>query len=200
MTPVYGRFRAALQARRFTPGSTERIVALAHVSMEPRPVHGPSRGEGFSPFLAPGGIVMSRNYYSEINLHIVWHTKDSAPLLLRDVEQYTHCWIKQVLINTNGVYIHAIGGTENHIHLAVEIAPTITISEWIGQLKGASSHEANQHFGDRGKVLQWQTGYGVVTYGAGDRDWVCRYIRNQRAYHAGGKIHNRLERITHPED
>lgn len=24
---------------------------------------------------------MSRNYYSEINLHIVWHTKNSLPLL-----------------------------------------------------------------------------------------------------------------------
>ena len=24
---------------------------------------------------------MSRNYYGEINLHLVWRTKDSAPLL-----------------------------------------------------------------------------------------------------------------------
>ena len=24
---------------------------------------------------------MARNYYAEINLHIVWHTKESAPLL-----------------------------------------------------------------------------------------------------------------------
>ena len=24
---------------------------------------------------------MGRNFYAEINLHITWHTKDSAPLL-----------------------------------------------------------------------------------------------------------------------
>ncbi len=33
---------------------------------------------------------MSRNYYSEINLHIVWHTKNSLPLLTPDVESLAH--------------------------------------------------------------------------------------------------------------
>lgn len=29
---------------------------------------------------------MSKNYYSEINLHITWHTKDSSALLTPAVE------------------------------------------------------------------------------------------------------------------
>jgi hypothetical protein len=33
---------------------------------------------------------MSRNYYAEINLHITWHTKDSAPLLIPAVEAAAH--------------------------------------------------------------------------------------------------------------
>ena len=28
---------------------------------------------------------MSKNYYSEINLHIVWHTKESLPLLIPEI-------------------------------------------------------------------------------------------------------------------
>ncbi len=143
---------------------------------------------------------MSRNYYSEINLHIVWHAKDSSPLLLPDIEEFTHRWLKQRLVNTDGVYVHEIGGTENHVHLCVDIAPTLLISDFIGQLKGASSHEVNQHFALRGKVLQWQTGYGVVSFGTGDLEWVRDYIRNQRAHHGRGGIHDRLERITHPDD
>lgn len=143
---------------------------------------------------------MSRNYYSEINLHVVWHTKGSSPLLVPDVEAFTHGWLRQRVVHTEGVYVHEIGGTENHVHLCLEIAPTILISELVGQLKGASSHDVNQHFGHRGKVLQWQTGYGVVTFGARDRDWVCEYIRNQREHHSRGTIQDRLERITHPED
>ena len=45
---------------------------------------------------------MSRNYYSEINLHVVWHTKTSAPLLTPDVETMAHQWIKQKLMAHSG--------------------------------------------------------------------------------------------------
>jgi putative transposase len=143
---------------------------------------------------------MSRNYYSEINLHIVWHTKESRPLLTPDVEEFTHHYLRGRLINTKGVFVHEIGGTENHVHVAVSIAPTITISELIGQLKGSSSHEANHQFPRRGKVLEWQEGYGVVSFGSKDLKWVMEYIRNQREHHARGKIFDRLERMTTPEE
>jgi putative transposase len=139
---------------------------------------------------------MPHNYYSEINLHITWHTKNSLPLLTPTVEPLAHRYIKQRLINEKGVFIHEIGGIETHIHLVVSIPPTISISEWIGQLKGASAHEINQQLADRGKPLQWQTGYGVVSFGTGDLDWVKDYVRKQRQHHAEGKTHARLEAIT----
>jgi hypothetical protein len=34
------------------------------------------------------------------------------------------------------------------------------------------------------KVLQWQTGYGVVSFGTGDLPWVVAYIQNQKQHHA----------------
>jgi putative transposase len=140
---------------------------------------------------------MARNFYAEINLHITWHTKDSAPLLVPQVEAVVHHYLRGRCINSPGVYIHEIGGIETHVHLAVSIAPTILISEFIGQLKGSSSHEANQKLGRR--VLDWQTGYGVISFGTRDLDWVRDYIRNQRDRHARGKIAERLERITDRE-
>jgi len=143
---------------------------------------------------------MSRNFYSEINLHLVWHTKGSLPLLLPDVEQFTHRYLRQKLINTPGVFVHEIGGTENHVHVAITIVPTILISDLVGKLKGASSHEANHQFGTRGKVLEWQAGYGVVSFGTGDLPWVARYIQNQREHHRKATIHERLERITTNEE
>ena len=142
---------------------------------------------------------MSRNYYSEINLHLTWHTKESAPLLTADVEEFVHRWLKQRIVNTPEVFVHEIGGTENHVHLGVAIPPTLLISDFVGQLKGASSHDANQQFSCRGKVLHWQSGYGVVSFGTGDLDWVRAYIRDQRAHHGCGKVFDRLERITEPE-
>jgi len=139
---------------------------------------------------------MSRNYYSEIHLHIVWHTKLSRPLLSPKVEAVTHAYLRQRIINTPGVYVHEIGGMETHLHIAVTIAPTIVISELIGQLKGASSHEVNQKLGEGRKTLEWQSGYGVVSFGTKDLEWVIQYVRNQKQHHAGGTVHERLEKIT----
>ena len=55
---------------------------------------------------------MARNYYAEINLHIVWHTKGSAPLLVPKVEAIVHHYLRGRCINTTGVYIHEIGGNK----------------------------------------------------------------------------------------
>ncbi len=139
---------------------------------------------------------MSHNYYSEINLHIVWHTKDSGPVLTADVEGMTHRYLKQRIVNTEGVYVHEIGGIETDVHLCVTVAPALLISDFIGQLKGSASHEVNHQLGLRGKVLEWQTGYGVVSFGTKDLDWVREYVREQRAHHERGSAHDRLERIT----
>ena len=79
------------------------------------------------------------------------------------------------------------------------IPPTILISDLVGQLKGGSSHDVNQQMG-RDKVLQWQSGFGVVSFGTRRLDWVLEYIRNQREHHERGSIHERLERITQEDD
>jgi len=143
---------------------------------------------------------MPHNYYSEINLHVTWHTKHSLPLLTPTVEPVVHRYITQRLIHEEGVFVHEIGGTETHVHLIVTVPPTTNISEWIGQLKGASAHEVNQQLADRGKPLQWQTGYGVVSFGTGDLDWVKAYVRNQRQHHSEGKTFDRLECFTPPAE
>jgi putative transposase len=142
---------------------------------------------------------MSRNYYSEINLHLVWHTKNSIPLLTAEVEPLAHRFLKKRIIETPGAFVHEVGGTETHVHLAVSVPPTLTPSEFIGRLKGGSAHDVNQAMGRRGKALQWQAGYGVVSFGTRDLNWVKEYIRNQREHHARGTTHDRLERITHEE-
>jgi putative transposase len=82
--------------------------------------------------------------------------KNNSPLLTPEVEAVVHHDIRGRCIRTAGVYWHEIGGIENHLHLVVSVVPTILISEFIGQLKGSSSHEANQKFGH--KVLDWQSG------------------------------------------
>src|SRR5262245_20843868 len=114
---------------------------------------------------------MGQNFFSDIHLHIVWHTGERTPLLTPRFELLAHRELQQKIVNMGGAFVHDIGGTETHVHLAVMIAPTIKISDFIGQLKGASSHEVNRQLGND-RVLQWQAGYGVVSFGAKDLEWV----------------------------
>jgi putative transposase len=56
----------------------------------------------------------------------------------------------------------------------------------------------NQRLGR--KALQWHAGYGVVSFGTKDMDWVNNYIRRQKEHHANGALFDRLERITTGEN
>jgi len=138
---------------------------------------------------------MSRHIYSEINLHITWHVKESRPVISEAIEPRLHRYIRSYALQSQGVIFHEIGGTETHVHVAVSIPPTLLISEWIGKLKGSSSHYVNHELVNR-KLLDWQTGYGVVSFGTKDLDWIVNYVRNQRQHHAGGSTHSRLEQIV----
>ncbi|MGQ9651770.1 MAG: IS200/IS605 family transposase [Phycisphaerae bacterium] len=142
---------------------------------------------------------MPRNVYSEINLHLTWHTKQDAPVLVDTVENRTHRYLRHRALQTPGVIVHEVGGTEDHVHLAVSIPPTVVIGNWIGELKGASSHHINHVICNR-KVLGWQDGYGVVSFGTKDLAWVASYVRNQKKHHAEGQTFDRLERTHRPED
>ena len=137
---------------------------------------------------------MARTIYSEIHLHITWHTKNSAPAITAELETHLHRWLRGRILQTPGVLLHAIGGTEDHIHLAVTVPPTLLASDWIGELKGASAHYVNHALANR-KVIEWQSGYGVVSFGTKAMPWVVRYVENQREHHAKRTTFERLERV-----
>jgi putative transposase len=130
--------------------------------------------------------------------HITWHTKVNMPMVTPSVEPELYKYVKHKVIETRDAIFHAVGGIEDHIHLVVSLPPTVQPAEWIGRIKGASSHHINQSVGP--KKLQWQNGYGIVTFGAKDLKWVVGYVENQKERHKTGNISERLERITHLED
>ena len=141
---------------------------------------------------------MSSHVYHEIYLHLNWHVKDDRPLLTSEVEPVAHRFITDRCRRTKGVYLHGINGIEDHVHLAVNIEPFVTISDLVKQLKGGSSYDVNQEL-DR-KALSWQRGYGVVSFGKRDLPWVLGYIARQKEHHGSGKTADRLERTNAFED
>jgi len=142
---------------------------------------------------------VSLRAYREINLHVTWHVKDNGPVLTDAIQTQTHRFLRARAFDTPGVVFHAVGGTDDHLHLAVSIPPTLLISEWVGKLKRGSSHFINHEIANKA-VLQWQAGYGVVAFGSKDLPWVADYVRDQRRHHAEGRLFERLERTDPLEE
>ena len=87
----------------------------------------------------------------------------------------TLCSYKKVAIMSGAV-------CPDHIHLCVEIPPKISISEFMGHLKGKSALMIyDKHPEQRSKWNKsfWARGYYVVTVGAITEDMIKEYIAEQ---------------------
>ena len=114
---------------------------------------------------------MSSHVYHEIFLHFNWHTKDDSPILVPAFEQVVHKLLTDRCRKSGRVFLHGLGGTPTHVHLAISIEPQVTISELVKNLKGGSSHDANQALG--AGTVGWQRGYRVVSFGQRNLPWVA---------------------------
>lgn len=75
----------------------------------------------------------------------------------------------------------------------------LLVSDWIGKLKGGSSFYINHEIVNR-KLLDWQDGYGVVSFGTRDLPWVIKYVKNQKEHHAKKTTKSRLEKCSDGEE
>ncbi len=141
---------------------------------------------------------MAAHVFHEIYLHLNWHVKDNHPSLRGEIETETHDFIANRCRQAKGVYLHGVNGTATHVHLAINIEPFVTISDLVKDLKGGSSHDLNS--AHKQKLLHWQRGYGVVSFGKSNLPWVLDYIARQKEHHSQGRIFDRLERIDADEE
>src|SRR5204862_8259683 len=129
-------------------------------------------------------------------LHSLKNTTSNTPITTSHIEPHLYQHIRSHALHSPLLIFHEIDGIETHVHIPVTLPPTLLISDWIGKLKGASSHHVNHKLANR-KLLDWQTGYGVVSFGTKAREWMVKHIRNQKEHHQKGTTVERLDRITH---
>ena len=113
-------------------------------------------------------------------------------MITEHIENRLYQFLTHKILETPGARLHAIGGINTHIHIAISLQPNILVSDWVGKLKGSSAYYINHEI--QPKALQWQRGYGIVTFGTKDLKWVIDYINDQKEHHRVGTIHGRLER------
>jgi len=80
--------------------------------------------------------------YYNLYYHVVGGTKNRQGIILPDFESDLYRVMAAKVIDLDGI-VHAIGGVEDHVHLAVTIPPKHALSKFIGEIKGKSSHAVN---------------------------------------------------------
>ena len=89
---------------------------------------------------------MASHIFHEVYLHLNWHVKDSRPLLSDSLEAAVYEFLRDRCRKTNGVFLHGIGGTPTHLHLAVNIEPQVCISDLVGDLKALVRMKSTSSF------------------------------------------------------
>ena len=123
--------------------------------------------------------------------HAIWGTKNRLALIDPAWESDLHgyIWGKATALEC---IPHAINGMPDHIHVVISIPPKLSVATLIGQLKGSSSHRANEVFVTN-QSFAWQAEYGVLSFSEKSLSMVVGYVKNQKKHHAENTLMTTLE-------
>jgi putative transposase len=89
--------------------------------------------------------------YAQNAIHVVFSTKDRAKLIPKDFQP--RLWSYAAGICRQGkIFVHAIGGMDDHIHLLIQIPPSLALAKAVNAVKSNSSRWANEE----GFPFAWQ--------------------------------------------
>jgi REP element-mobilizing transposase RayT len=125
---------------------------------------------------------------------LVWATKNREPLIEPAIEKRLFAY----LVSKAGeldVYVYAVNGWTDHVHLVVSIPPKHAVAYVVKTLKGASAHDLNHGAGHDYKFV-WQRGYGALTMGESQRPIAIAYVEKQKTHHQKQETNAWLERTA----
>ena len=120
---------------------------------------------------------MSHSYAQNL-VHLVFSTKARAKTISLSVQPKLHAYIIGICHN-DGILVHALGGTEDHIHCLLQLPPTRCLAKIVLTIKANSSRWVRQTARD----FAWQQGYAAFSVITSLLPTVTRYIQNQQAHH-----------------
>jgi putative transposase len=121
------------------------------------------------------------NTFSKIYLQYVFAIKGKLSLIPKQHKEELHKYITGLVKHRNAKML-AVHCMPDHTHLFVGFKPSISISDFIKEIKVESNEFINYKKWIRGK-FSWQDGYGVFSYSHSHIDAVVKYILNQERHH-----------------
>ena len=120
---------------------------------------------------------MSHTYAQNV-IHVVFSTKDRRKLMSGEFRPRMWAYAAGVCKKLE-IPVLSMGGMEDHIHLLVQIPPTLPVAKAVLAIKANSSRWASEE----GHKFAWQQGYGAFSVSNSIVPMVIRYIQNQEAHH-----------------
>ncbi len=114
-------------------------------------------------------------------VHIIFSTKDRAPVLSVDIRSELHPYLATVVRNA-GCQCFRVGGVADHVHIALGLSRTATTARLVQELKTSSSHWLKTLSPDLSD-FSWQRGYAVFSVGPTDLESLTHYIDTQEEHH-----------------
>jgi putative transposase len=118
--------------------------------------------------------------HTSLHYHLIFATKNREPYLLQEWRTKLHEYLGGTVRGLNG-YPQGIGGVADHVHLLVALKPTHCLSDFMRELKKASSTWIRETI--HAPNFSWQEGYAAFTVSASARESVKAYIANQEEHH-----------------
>lgn len=118
--------------------------------------------------------------YSSVLYHFVFSTKQRLSTIPVDLRSRLWDYIGGIA-RENNLRSLRVGGTGNHVHIALHVPPSIPVSKAIQLIKAGSSKWMNDRPG-RAR-FEWQEGYGVFTLGISQLKNTVAYIDRQEEHH-----------------
>ncbi|OLD58218.1 MAG: hypothetical protein AUI33_17850 [Ignavibacteria bacterium 13_1_40CM_2_61_4] len=116
--------------------------------------------------------------YAQNMIHVVFSTKDRRKSI--SLEFQPKMWAYSAAIcKKQGIFVHAVGGMEDHVHFLIQVPPTMALAKAVLAIKSNSSRWANEE----GHTFAWQQGCAPFSVSASIVPAVVRYIRDQKAHH-----------------
>ncbi len=121
------------------------------------------------------------NTYSQVYLQFIFAVKGRQSLINPKHNDELQKYITGIVQNRKQKML-AINNMPDHLHLLVGFGTTISMADFMEEVKSISSKFINEKEWIRGK-FEWQRGYGVFSYSRSQIDSVINYISNQQEHH-----------------
>jgi putative transposase len=131
--------------------------------------------------------------FRQVFYQIVFGTKMREPTIIdkHSEELYKYIW---GVVKNNGCKLYRINGMEDHIHIFSDLHPSISLADYVKDIKVASSLWMKE-CGKFPEFKGWQEGYGAFTYSVKEKDMIIDYVKNQKEHHKSENFYDEFKRL-----